>query len=30
MMERMVLDTLEARRMVFVGTCWTCGLVPYF
>jgi len=24
MMERRVLDTLEARRMVFVGTCWSC------
>lgn len=29
MMERRVLDKLEARRMVFVGTCWTCGLVSY-
>lgn len=25
MMERIVLDKLEARRMVFVGTCWNCG-----
>lgn len=24
MMERMVLDTLEARRMVVVGS-WSCG-----
>lgn len=29
MMERMVLDKLEARRMVLVGSCF-CGLVPYF
>lgn len=28
MMERRVLDKLEARRMVFVGS-WTCGLVSY-
>lgn len=25
MMERIVLDKLEARRMAFVGTCWSCG-----
>lgn len=29
MMERRVLDKLEARRMVLVGTCWSCGLVSY-
>lgn len=30
MMERIVLDKLEARRMVLVvGSC-SCGLVPYF
>lgn len=28
MMERMVLDKLEARRMAVVGS-WTCGLVSY-
>lgn len=27
MMERIVLDVLEARRMVLVGSC-SCGLVP--
>lgn len=28
MMERIVLDKLEARRMVFVDS-WSCGLVSY-